>query len=316
LKELGYGNMTDQVAITTRAKEELILKMSALPPQRRAALGYGKSELIKQCSFNSMQCDIEREFKLHIDPEFGNCYTFNADPNRVLASSRAGPSYGLRLMVFVNTSDYLPTTEATGVRITIHGQKQCPFPDTFGHSAPTGAVSAFGISLVSERFNRDGCYRNCYQKRIINRCGCADPRFPTPSSRTQICDIRNEYTRSCLSLESAKMTKRKSCRCMHPCKQDVYTTTYSAAKWPSESNRIECDSKDCNSYYSEHAAMLEIYYEQMSYEILRESESYSIVNLVSDVGGQMGLWLGASVLTAIEIVIFLINILAITIRTR
>uniref|UniRef100_A0A0K0D0I6 Degenerin n=1 Tax=Angiostrongylus cantonensis TaxID=6313 RepID=A0A0K0D0I6_ANGCA len=249
LKELGYGNMTDQVAITTRAKEELILKMSALPPQRRAALGYGKSELIKQCSFNSMQCDIEREFKLHIDPEFGNCYTFNADPNRVLASSRAGPSYGLRLMVFVNTSDYLPTTEATGVRITIHGQKQCPFPDTFGHSAPTGAVSAFGISL-----------------RMISG--------------------------SCLSLESAKMTKRKSCRCMHPCKQDVYTTTYSAAKWPSESNRIECDSKDCNSYYSEHAAMLEIYYEQMSYEILRESESYSIVNLVSDVGGQMGLWLG------------------------
>lgn len=51
-------------------------------------------------------------------------------------------------MVFVNTSDYLPTTEATGVRIAIHGQRECPFPDTFGYSAPTGAVSSFGISLV------------------------------------------------------------------------------------------------------------------------------------------------------------------------
>ncbi|KAJ1354694.1 Deproteinrin del-1, partial [Parelaphostrongylus tenuis] len=219
LRELGYGNMTDQVAITTRAKQELILKMSVLPPQRRAALGYGKSELIKQCSFNSMQCDIEKEFKLHIDPEFGNCYTFNADPSRVLASSRAGPSYGLRLLMFVNTSDYLPTTEATGVRITIHGQEECPFPDTFGYSAPTGAVSAFGISLKKVNRLKDGgcfdrntslplgyiyrsysyepeirCYRNCYQIRIINRCGCADPRFPKPSSRTEICDIRNEYT--------------------------------------------------------------------------------------------------------------------------
>ncbi|VDP22345.1 unnamed protein product [Heligmosomoides polygyrus] len=94
LRRLGYGNMTDQVAITTRAKERLILRMSALPPQRRAALSYGKSELIKQCSFNSMQCDIEKEFKLHIDPSFGNCYTFNAKPNATLASSRAGPSYG------------------------------------------------------------------------------------------------------------------------------------------------------------------------------------------------------------------------------
>ncbi|KAK6061655.1 hypothetical protein COOONC_00674 [Cooperia oncophora] len=62
--------------------------------------------------------------------------------------------------------------------------------------------------------------------------------------------------------------------------------------------------------------MLEIYYEQMSYEVLRESESYSIVNLVSDIGGQMGLWLGASVLTAIEIVIFLFNIVVIAISGR
>lgn len=51
-------------------------------------------------------------------------------------------------MMFVNSSDYLPTTEATGVRIAIHAQGECPFPDTFGYSAPTGAVSSFGIGLV------------------------------------------------------------------------------------------------------------------------------------------------------------------------
>ncbi|KAK6760068.1 hypothetical protein RB195_021547 [Necator americanus] len=340
LSKLGYGNMTDQVAITTRAREKLILKMSALPPQRRAALGYGKSELIRQCSFNSMQCDIEKEFKLHIDPSFGNCYTFNADPDNVQASSRAGPSHGLRLMVFVNASDYLPTTEAIGVRIAIHGQRECPFPDTFGYSAPTGAVSSFGISLRKvnrlqngDCFNADmplppgyiyrdykyepeGCYRNCYQKRIISRCGCADPRFPSPSSSIRICDPRNEQTRDCLLSESVRMIKRKSCRCTHACKQDVYTTTYSAAKWPSGSVRMECTEKDCNSYFSEHAAMLEIYYEQMSYEVLRESESYSFVNLISDIGGQMGLWLGASVLTAIEILIFFISVVSIALSSR
>ncbi|VDM85781.1 unnamed protein product [Strongylus vulgaris] len=58
----------------------------------------------------------------------------------------------LRLMVFVNTSDYLPTKEATGVRIAIHGQRECPFPDTFGYSAPTGAVSSFEMSLVRMLF--------------------------------------------------------------------------------------------------------------------------------------------------------------------
>lgn len=39
-------------------------------------------------------------------------------------------------------------------------------------------------------------------------------------------------------------------------------------------------------------AMLEIYYEQMSYEKLTEHESYLFVNFISDVGGQAGLWLG------------------------
>jgi hypothetical protein len=68
-------------------------------------------------------------------------------------------------MVFVNASDYLPITEATGVRIAIHDPNEFPFPvykfysivfskifkmlkDTFGYSAPTGFVSSFGISMV------------------------------------------------------------------------------------------------------------------------------------------------------------------------
>lgn len=51
-------------------------------------------------------------------------------------------------MLFVNASDYLPTTEATGVHIVIHSPEEHLFPDTFSYSAPTGAISSFGLSLV------------------------------------------------------------------------------------------------------------------------------------------------------------------------
>ncbi|KHN74936.1 Degenerin del-1, partial [Toxocara canis] len=149
LKQLGYENMTDEVAITIKTKERLVLTMAGLPVHRRIALSYGKSEFIHMCSFNGQQCDIISDFKLHVDPAFGNCYTFNANRKNPLVSSRAGPSYGLRLMVFVNATDYLPTTEATGVRIAIHGHDEYPFPDTFGYSAPTGAVSSFGLSMAT-----------------------------------------------------------------------------------------------------------------------------------------------------------------------
>ncbi|GMT33916.1 hypothetical protein PFISCL1PPCAC_25213, partial [Pristionchus fissidentatus] len=342
LKELGYENMTDQVAITTQTKEKLILKMAALPVQRRIALSYGKSEFIKMCSFNGNQCDIEKDFKLYIDHTFGNCYTFNANPARLFTSSRAGPSYGLRLMVFVNASDYLPTTDAVGVRIAIHGQKENPFPDTFGYSAPTGIVSSFGLSLrkVNRLNNTDGgrcvpnewpldskyiykkyeyepegCYKSCYQDEITSNCKCYDPRLPTINDKLPAC--LNATQTTCLLDLAVKYNnkKNKRCHCLQPCQQDVYSTTYSAAKWPSGSVNMACDQeKDCHKYYREHAAMLEIYYEQMSYEIIRESQSYQMVNVLSDIGGQAGLWLGASVLTAVEFISLLMRLLKIFIK--
>ena len=115
---------------------------------RRIALSYGKTEFIRMCSFNGQQCDIINDFKLHVDPAFGNCYTFNVNRDRPLISTRAGPSYGLRLLVYVNSSDYLPTTQASGVRIAIHAADEMPFPDSFGYSAPTDSLSSFGLSLV------------------------------------------------------------------------------------------------------------------------------------------------------------------------
>lgn len=57
--------------------------------------------------------------------------------------------YGLRILVYVNASDYMPTTEATGVRLTIHDKEEFPFPDTFGFSAPTASLSLYFDELVS-----------------------------------------------------------------------------------------------------------------------------------------------------------------------
>lgn len=65
---------------------------------------------------------IFRDFKLHMDPEYGNCYTFNFNDSVTMKNSRAGPMYGLRLLLNVNQSDYMPTTEAAGVRIVVHEQ--------------------------------------------------------------------------------------------------------------------------------------------------------------------------------------------------
>lgn len=66
----------------------------------------------------------------------------------------------------------------------------------------------------------------------------------------------------------------------------------------------------------ESTAFLEIYYEQMSYEVLTEREAYSFVNFMSDVGGQAGLWLGASIITLFEFLYFLFRLFTLACRKR
>ena len=67
-------------------------------------------------------CNLERDFKLQLDPVFGNCFTFNYNDSVTLKNSRAGPMYGLRLLLNINQTDYLPSTEAAGVRLVVHEQ--------------------------------------------------------------------------------------------------------------------------------------------------------------------------------------------------
>lgn len=123
-----------------------------MPRETRRQLSYTLDEFVLRCSFNSEDCDLRRDFQIHMDPEFGNCYTFNFNDSVELKNSRAGPMYGLRLLLNVNQSDYMPTTEAAGVRLVVHEQDQEPFPDTFGYSAPTGFVSSFGLKTVNCAF--------------------------------------------------------------------------------------------------------------------------------------------------------------------
>ena len=55
-------------------------------------------------------------------------------------------------------------------------------------------------------------------------------------------------------------------------------------------------------YKREQGALIEVFFEQLNYESLMESEAYGMSNLLSDFGGQLGLWMGVSVITIFEVV--------------
>uniref|UniRef100_A0A183V586 Amiloride-sensitive sodium channel n=2 Tax=Toxocara canis TaxID=6265 RepID=A0A183V586_TOXCA len=333
LEAMGFAGMTDEVAIVTKAKENIMFAMATLSMEDRQRLSTTKRELVHKCSFNGLACDIENDFLTHVDPNFGSCFTFNHNRTVNLTSIRAGPMYGLRMLVYVNASDYMPTTEATGIRLTIHDKEDFPFPDTFGYSAPTGYISSFGLRLrkmtrlpapygdcvpdgktsdyvyQNYEYSVEGCYRSCFQQLVLKDCQCGDPRFPVPEGHTH-CEAADPVARKCLDERTTELGGLHGsfrCRCQQPCKQSIYSVTYSPAKWPSQSLQIQLGScngtpAECNKHYKENGAMIEVFYEQLNFEMLTESEAYGLVNLLADFGGQLGLWCGISFLTCCEFV--------------
>ncbi|KJH48414.1 Amiloride-sensitive sodium channel [Dictyocaulus viviparus] len=211
----------------------------------------------------------------------------------------------LRVMLFVNASDYLPTSEAVGVRLTIHDKDEFPFPDTFSYSAPTGYISSFGMRMVLVTVSQFSSYREM-KKLLIEKMS----RLPAPYGDC----IADGATSSYIYKGYAYSTEALYLRCQQPCKQTIYTMSYSEAIWPSQSLNItlgtcEEEPEICNEQYKENAAMLEVFYEALNFETLTESEAYGVVKLLADFGGQLGLWSGVSFMTCCEFVCLVCELL-------
>ncbi|CAJ0601611.1 unnamed protein product [Cylicocyclus nassatus] len=150
--------------------------------------------------------------------------------------------------------------------------------------------------------------------RVLDQCGCGDPRFPLPSDDKRYCSATSVTDRQCLSnlisSSGGYHHLQLECDCCQPCTEKVFETSYSAAAWPSMNFKIgaSCpadifnDTGACTEYYRVNTAYVEIYYLQLNFETLRETAGYTMVNLFSDFGGNLGLWIGFSVITVCEII--------------
>ncbi|VDN18169.1 unnamed protein product [Gongylonema pulchrum] len=60
IEAMGFTGMTDEVAIVTKAKENIIFAMATLSMKDRQRLSTTKRELVHKCSFNGIACDIDK----------------------------------------------------------------------------------------------------------------------------------------------------------------------------------------------------------------------------------------------------------------
>lgn len=113
------------------------------------------------------------------------------------------------------------------------------------------------------------------------------------------------------------MSYRSFCLSQCPLECETVSFTYKKESWPLDENAVSSlyynRTKDflesTNSSYSIHSVgslkrtILDVYfyYEDLSYTEITQIPKMSVTNLISDIGGTFGLFLGLSLLSLVEI---------------
>lgn len=144
-------------------------------------------------------------------------------------------------------------------------------PAPYGDCVPD--VSIEDYIYTNYNYSVEGCYRSCFQQMVLKACECGDPRFlilhilvlyklllrfPVPPGRFH-CRAADSNARKCLDEQLNELGGHHgsvSCKCQQPCRQSIYSVTYSPARWPSESLQIQigtCNSTpaECTKHYKQ-----------------------------------------------------------------
>ena len=186
------------------------------------------------------------------------------------------------------------------------------------------------------RYTLEFCKYLCYQKTLAEVCGCADTFDWNFTDNSDIqekaksnCDVWNNVDYNCLTSVFDEFNEgQRSCGCPNSCSDISYRSTLSSALWPSAAYTAHFISlmKKSNSskvrkfintalsqaYNDEWAksilqervednfARVEISFETLVYQRIKESPKYNLSTLFGTIGGNLGLWLGWSILSVLE----------------
>ncbi|CAH1647309.1 unnamed protein product [Spodoptera littoralis] len=176
--------------------------------------------------------------------------------------------------------------------------RQCYFPDE-------RYLRYFKIYTASN------CMIECLSNITYEKCGCVEFYMPHTNSK-QIC---TQFDDDCIEMARETMLHRESsqedyvCHCLPSCNSvdydaEILKTDYNLQKLIGIYDALYKlpDKETLNSYnYSK----LEIYFKKPRFLSMRRSELFGIIDFLANCGGLLGLFLGFSFLSLMEIVYFL-----------
>ncbi|XP_015285220.1 PREDICTED: amiloride-sensitive sodium channel subunit beta [Gekko japonicus] len=160
--ECEYRNFTSAVQAVS---EWYVLQstsiLSRMSMREKMSAGYQAKDIILACLYGAQPCNVRTPPRLY-HPDHGNCYIFNwGMEEKPLLSSNPGAEFGLKLILDINQTDYLPfLTSTAGARLMLHDQKSFPFLKDEGIFAMAGTETSIGV-MVDELQRLEYPYNDC-----------------------------------------------------------------------------------------------------------------------------------------------------------
>ncbi|XP_022111141.1 amiloride-sensitive sodium channel subunit alpha-like isoform X2 [Acanthaster planci] len=182
-------------------------------------------------------------------------------------------------------------------------------------------------NIFKEQFKRleytkEACEKDCFFRAVLLDCNCAYINYRYNDSQAP-CNSSVKAVKTCIEKVENNFTSGEL-RCGHchkSCNETRYQISFSNSKWPNreymetvrkniqESNKETISLIKNNSYFIEDNVLrVNVYFDSLNYDDIFQTAAYTLGSLVSDLGGQVGLWIGVSVLTLFEFLELMIDI--------
>ena len=298
-----------------------------LPPKENNFIHY--CGLAYETSSEVIPC--ENKFYPVLTPA-GICYTLQLSDEEAPTVNAIGSRYGLELVLNIEQETHPTFSGKAGAAVIVHERNDIPRPTLYGISVPPGQNADIAIQrqVFIDRTDQNNCTQGeevdfpflpnvvysqfaCRKNELFedlaseSGCGCIPSPYRPSTGRyanTPNCTLND----LCCLIEEFSNYDRDS-TCQLPCEYTVYKSENSYSAFPEgEALNQIASTMDMteeavkNNFLSVHVFLEEL---QTTESITRYT--YGEVDLLGDLGGNMGLFLGISIISIMEVLVLVLD---------
>lgn len=238
---------------------------------------------------------------------------------------------GIGLTIYIHPVNTYPLFGAHGIsvppgyssNIAMHkiATSRLPYP------YPSNCTDGKNIrTIIPGDYTVMGCEVSCQYHYIYKKCGYIEPfmRYFMPPEKyprkvhanaSRVLGCRNK-----ILSDFFKRGFRERCYCPPPCEEEVYHRIVSMTKWPALvdipvyrvvfAKALNISGSTLTTDYIRYNFLqVRVYFDELGYKHAFEQCKMSLAELYSNLGGQLGLWVGYSFFSIIELLAMLLTAL-------